>query len=78
MSHDLNFSQTFTDTDTINVSHNLDSGQVLARVVINGHAETQEIQTLTVNDRNSITITLAAPASGVVVVYVPQDWRAST
>ena len=78
MSHDLNFSQTFTDTDTINVSHNLDSGQVLARVVINGHAETQEIQALTVNDRNSITITLAAPASGVVVVHVPQDWRAST
>jgi hypothetical protein len=77
MSHDLNFSKTFNDTDTISVNHNLDSAQVLARVVINGHAEIQEVDTMTVIDRNNIVITLVAPASGVVVVQLPQDWRAS-
>lgn len=78
MSHDLNFSQTFSDTDTISVSHNLDSAQVLARVVINGHTSTEEVQSITAVDRNNLTIVLAAPMSGVVVVQVPQDWRAST
>lgn len=77
MSHDLNFSKTFTDTDTIAVPHNLDSAQVLARVVINGHAEIQEVDTVTVIDRDNIVITLVAPASGVVVIQLPQDWRAS-
>lgn len=77
MSHDLNFSKTFTDTDTIAVAHHLDSAQVLARVVINGHAEIQEVDTMTVIDRNNIVITLVAPASGVVVIQLPQDWRAS-
>lgn len=78
MSHDLNFSQTFTDTDTISVSHNLDCAQVLARVVINGHAAPEEVQSMTPVDRNNLTIVLAAPMSGVVVVHVPQDWRVST
>lgn len=76
MAHDQNFLQTFTDTDTIAVAHNLDSGQVLVRVVVGGYAVTDQILSVVVADRNNLTITLNAAATGTAIVQVPEDWRA--
>ena len=72
----MNFFQTFTDTDTIAVVHNLDSAQVLIRVIVEGEARTDLIESVIVTDRNALTVTLTGSTTGSVLIQVPRDWRA--
>lgn len=72
----MNYSQTFSNTDTIAVVHNLNSAQVLIRVIVEGEARTDLIESVIVTDRNALAVTLTESTTGSVLVQVPRDWRA--
>lgn len=71
----MTFLQTFTDTDTIAIVHNLNSAQLLIRVIVEGEARSDLISSVTSADRDSLTVTLTESTSGSVLVQVPRDWR---
>ncbi len=72
----MTYLQTFTDTDTIAIVHNLNSAQVLIRVIVDGEARSDLIESVIVTDRDSFTVTLTESTTGSVLVQVPRDWRA--
>ncbi len=71
----MTYLQTFTDTDTIAIVHNLNSAQLLIRVIVEGEARSDLISSVTSADRDSLTVTLTESTSGSVLVQVPRDWR---
>ena len=76
ISHD--FTQDFTDAASVVVSHNLDTAQALVRVVVDGVSRTDMIESVAVADRDTLTVTLTAAATGSVLVQLPRDWRAGS
>ena len=72
----MSYLQTFTDTDTIAIVHNLNSAQVLIRVIVDGEARSDLIESVIVTDRDGFTVTLTESTTGSVLVQVPRDWRA--
>lgn len=71
----MTYIQTFKDTDTIAIVHNLNSAQLLIRVIVDGEARSDLISSVTSADRDSLTVTLTESTSGSVLVQVPRDWR---
>ena len=71
----MTYLQTFTDTDTIAIVHNLNSAQLLIRIIVEGEARSDLISSVTSADRDSLTVTLTESTSGSVLVQVPRDWR---
>ena len=71
----MTYLQTFTDTDTIAIVHNLNSAQLLIRIIVEGEARSDLITSVTSADRDSLTVTLTESTSGSVLVQVPRDWR---
>jgi hypothetical protein len=71
----MTYLKTFTDTDTIAIVHNLNSAQLLIRVIVEGEARSDLISSVTSADRDSLTVTLTESTSGSVLVQVPRDWR---
>jgi hypothetical protein len=71
----MTYLKTFTDTDTIAIVHNLNSAQLLIRVIVEGEARSDLISSVSSADRDSLTVTLTESTSGSVLVQVPRDWR---
>lgn len=71
----MTYLKTFKDTDTIAIVHNLNSAQLLIRVIVEGEARSDLISSVTSADRDSLTVTLTESTSGSVLVQVPRDWR---
>lgn len=74
----MTYLKTFSDTDTIAIVHNLNSAQLLIRVIVEGEARADLISSVTVADRDSLTVTLTESTSGSVLVQVPRDWRSGS
>ncbi len=74
----MSYLQTFTDTDTIAIVHNLNSAQLLIRVIVDGEARADLIDSVIVTDRDALTVTLTTPETGSILVQVPRDWRAGS
>lgn len=74
----MTYLKTFTDTDTIAIVHNLNSAQLLIRVIVDGEARADLIDAVIVTDRDSFTVTLTESTTGSVLVQVPRDWRAGS
>lgn len=74
----MTYLKTFSDTDTIAIDHNLNSAQLLIRVIVEGEARSDLISSVTVADRDSFTVTLTESSSGSVLVQVPRDWRSES
>jgi hypothetical protein len=71
----MTYLQTFSDSTSVEVTHNLGSVQVLVRLIVDGEARSDLVSSIVVADANSLTVNLSETLSGSILVQVPRDWR---
>ena len=71
----MTYLQTFSDSTSVEVTHNLGSAQVLVRLIVDGEARSDLVSSIVVADANSLTVNLSEMLSGSILVQVPRDWR---